>query len=608
MNKKFFLYLIISSLLYSETSLKFLGEKDSYENQYGEKVSIQSVSVETKDYKINRFWYKFNEDKNSQDLDVNLKTLMDFRAITRETFLCDKYNLDQEGCSGQKPLFINKGTLDNPQLQVDANGDALPQDEYRIPFDSAKNYSSGNNDAFYALDIPRDMEYYKPQLTLSKDNKKNFFQKIIAFFKDYFSQDTSVYSNGIENPDERQRYMANLFFGAQLSHRIKKQDSINTSIINGATNANTISLLDYNSQTIITKNGCKGLLLNYDPDSLSCKTLRFFGVSKWMPFVKDNKDKIVNVNTTSVLEDTETTLLTLAGNLNNKDYVSIMKNKIEGIDNTSDSSFLQELFKPMINMMGGMYRFFFGSRSKVTTKKIYLDFKFDKPLPITFSVVDNGIVSGFEHFLLKGIESVYGTEVTECKVYKSHSGPFIGTAFDMIVGVDKYTIRQNLPLDNDLKEFYLGETHKVISDDRGVREHNLLNQRRVEKKVCVPLLGCKGTGEYKVWAQLSTQDWLNWCQRNQHDGGKKGLFGRFISAIKDLFSRPSTYEEQIDHLLASEKFYVGEYKEKVHKGLILHLKNIKIDQIGVGTPGTQTIYEVKDISQSGLAKPKHHKK
>lgn len=596
----------ISSLTFGATTLQFGAESNIHENEYGERTSQSSVTVKTSNLQIERFWHKFKKGATNDALDVSMNTTIDFDLTTRASFLCKKYSLDAKGCSGQKPLFINKGTLANTELQVDAMGNALPSDEYRIPFDEASHYASDLNDAFYAMDIYRDMQYYKPQPDTPKESPKNFFARIIAFFKDYFSQDTTVYTSGNDNPDERQRYMTNLLFGAQQKYRLKKGDSVDTSSMNAATANGKKSLLDYNSQTIDTVSGCKGLLLNYDPDSLSCKTLRFFGVSQWMPFYKDNRNAIVNVNTTSVLEDTETTLLTLAGNLNNKNYVQEMRDKIDGIDNTSDSTFLQQLFKPMINMMSGMYRFFFGSRSQVTTQKVYLDFKFDKPLPISFAVVDNDIISGFEHFLLKGIESVYGTEVEECKVYQSASGP-IGTAFNMMTGVPQYTIRPDIPLDSALSEFYLGKTHKVLPDDPGVRRHNLLNQRRKERKVCFPFIGCKGTGEYKVWAELTNQDWLNWCQRHKNDGGKKGLFGSFIDAIKGFFSRPSTYEAQIDDLFHSKGFYVGEYKEKVHKEMILHLKHIPVTDIGIGTAGTHTEYTIRDIRRDGEAKSKPDK-
>lgn len=51
-------------------------------------------------------------------------------------------------------------------------------------------------------------------------------------------------------------------------------------------------------------------------------------------------------------------------------------------------------------------------------------------------------------------------------------------------------------------------------------------------------------------------------------------------------------------------FKVDTYKEKVHKGLILHLKHINVDQITIGTPGTHTEYSIKQVHRNGTTNSK----
>jgi len=66
-----------------------------------------------------------------------------------------------------------------------------------------------------------------------------------------------------------------------------------------------------------------------------------------------------------------------------------------------------------------------------------------------------------------------------------------------------------------------------------------------------------------------------------------------------LYGKQSTkeYDAQVDKVLRDDDWSVVEYKEKVHKGLILHLKKIDISDINATTPGTTTAFEIIKVTR-----------
>jgi hypothetical protein len=556
------------------------------ENEYGDKIMYQDVTINTKDFKINNFWGKFSDAAQNQSNFTNISTSANIQLTTQLSFTCKDGGLAEEGCSGQKPFLINNGTLTNPDLQLDGQGAPLPQGEYRIPFDGAANYDVSHDDAFYALDVYRDGKYYQDTNTsdYEQTKPKTFFGYMISLIKNYFSpqNDTTVISALTTNEKEtRNRYMANIVFGLQQSYRIKKESTINTSTVNTATKE-IPSLLDYNALMINNTTGCDGIFFTFNPNSLTCKFQNFFGMSQWMPFFGDGASLLgensssTNIQSDSVLEDTETTLLTLAGKLDNTNYV---QPKID--PNTGKISLIGQIFKPMTYMMGSMFRFFFGENSKNLTEMVAVDFNFTNHMPLTFIKTNGAKALDFIYFELLGIESVYGTEVQQCTVKQTNSffilswtndkktfteGVASNTQFDMNSGLFGWA--SNSSSYNELN---------VTQEQHWFSTHDIVN--------------------------LSTNDWLNWCKRNQGKQ-KKGLFGRFFDTVSNVTSfilygnqATKTYDDQVDKVLKDDDWSVVSYKEKVHKGLILHLKKIDMADINSSTPGTTTKFKIMKMSR-----------
>jgi hypothetical protein len=241
---------------------------------------------------------------------------------------------------------------------------------------------------------------------------------------------------------------------------------------------------------------------------------------------------------------------------------------------TGKKNFIQEIFKPMSYMMKSMFRFFFGENSKNLTEAVSVDFNFTNPMPLTFIKTDGEKALDFIYFELLGLESVYGTEVESCRVKKS------GFVFTW----DEKTFTEGIATNTkfDMEAGFFGS---LFNNSDAYSELNTTVERHR-----VPFVDW---GNHDI-VNLSTDDWLDWCKRNQ-GRQKKGLLGRFVDAFQSFVlgdNRSSTYDGQIDNLLSDEHWSVVEYKEKVHKGLILHLKKIELSDINSSTPGTTTEFKI----------------
>jgi len=227
----------------------------SKENEFGEKILYKEATIETKNFKVSHFWDKFSDSKNGQSVYNQVSRIGTFELSVKSSFACAKAGLAQEGCSGQKPFLLNDATLNNSDMKKTADGSALPVGEYRIPFDDAANYSPSNVDAFYALDVDRNENFYKEPDTPPPPGKKSFFGYIVDLFKNYFSKDTRVFGDPLtpEAAAHRDRYIANIVYGHDEDHRLKQavDGSSATAVDTNLPAANNpVSLLDYESLLI----------------------------------------------------------------------------------------------------------------------------------------------------------------------------------------------------------------------------------------------------------------------------------------------------------------------------------------------------------------------
>jgi len=562
--------------------------KGGSEDVYGNKILYQTVDITKSNYSVDNFWSNFKGDNHAKSTFNNISTSGMFELTVEETFACKDGGLKVEGCSGQKPFLVNASVLDNEDTQKDSVGADLPEGEYRIPYDSADNYDKDNNDAFYALDVYRDMDYYRDEAIAATEGRKSFFGYIKDLFTNYFSPDTeqtgSVLNQG-EN-DAKDRYMANMVFGLQKDYRVQKNDPLDLTHTNAANSSKNISLLDYNAQMITSTTSCSGFFLSFDPDSVTCQTISFFGMANWMPFFSDNSSQ--EIETQSVMQDTETTLLTIAGKLDGKNYIT----NYTSIDEHGRRSFVGEIFKPMTSMMGGMFRFFFGNSSRTTTEVVSANFTFDNPAPLSFVTTDGSSVIGFEKFKLLGLESVYGTVATSCRV-KQKTGFFnLWSGYRTFVKGDG----QETKIDMEGGGFFSFLSSTPDYDELNYEEENHRS--------------FGDWGRHDV-VTVTSDDWIDWCKRNQ-GRQRKGLFGRMFDNFNDtidyLLNKDNTltgYDEQLDGVLSDEHYTVDKYKEKVYHGLILHVQKTSSEDIKVGTVGTTTSYKLMNVNQGNTRANTH---
>ncbi len=551
-------------------------------DKYGNTVSEQKVTISTKNFKINNFWGKFSNPK-SQSIYSNISTTGIFSLSTEASFVCRDGSLDLNGCSGQKPFIVNTGTFTNPNLQKGIDDNTLPQGEYRIPYGSAKSYTPSNISSFYAIDTYRNKKYFTKSVTVTKQaSGEGFFNYLLSLIKNYFSLKTTTYNP--MNPslsNLRIRYVENITYGIDQASQAHS-GTIFISQPNKATK-DKISLLDYNNQSTTQTTGCSGLIFDYNLDSLTCKIIQFFNISSWMPFVND-RDKTV-ITTTSMVTDTENTLLALAGKLNHTDYLSNISTT--SVSGGKGSNFLVQLLKPASYMFKSMIHLFFGSKSTNTTQLADVQFKFKKPVPLAFIIVKNNIVSGIKQMLLTGIESVYGTNVTQCTVKQNNAKQvgYISVEFK----TDATKLNQGYRFIHTIStSSYFSQTKTPLSK-LNTSYYSVLNP--TVTKWGFPFKIFK-----KYTIKLTTKDWLGWCRRNQ--GQQSSLLGSLFGNFLQLFAKKSTNptkNQAIDSLLHNLGFTVVSYQQQVHNNLILDLKNTS--SFKIGQPGTTTHFKLLNVMQ-----------
>ncbi|WP_304545925.1 hypothetical protein [Sulfurimonas microaerophilic] len=552
----------------TDTNVTFGEERNLGQDQYGNNVYERDVTIETTNFKVDNYWKKFslNGSGTAQENFELISTSGTVQINVESSFACKDGALDTAGCSGQKPFLLNQNTLDNLDLQKDANGNDLPTGEYRIPFNSAKEYNTTADDAFYPIDVYRDGMYY--QETVANDHlsekPKTFFGFMTKMFVNFFASLTAESLSLIDSPEIRNRYIANITFGLQKDYFIPKNSTIYTNEVNTSDNTKRVSLVDYTIQEdSAQEETCNVFFFTFTSGSSTCKGVSFFGLSSFIPFITNAPDlKIVPA---IVAEDTESTLLTLAGKLDGVNYIT------EKLDPNTGTSFLTEMFKPMSFMFDSMMKFFFGSTAKELTQVVMLDFNFTNPMALTFLETDGSTVTDFKYFTLLGLESVYGTEVEACTV-KKLIWPFPPM-------YNKNTYYKNIYTNT---EFDLGTSYTDYS------ELNITTTTKTTWGVT------KTTGT----ANVSNEDWLDWCMRNKNETSTSWLFDMFSFMIPTLGTTEGgvTYDEQLDAVINAENWKVDEFQSKVHKGLILHLKEIQ-NGFEPEAAGTTSTYKLMNIQR-----------
>jgi len=540
MKVKILLLLVIVSITFATTKTvtTFTPEISYIDDEYGNKRYNRDVSIDTQGYKVDNFFGKFSDEGSSDYKSITKKA--SFLVTVEANSICaNDSGLAEEGCSGQKPFLINSSLLDNTEIQ-DEDG------IYHIPFNRADQYTASKNDAFFALDVERDIEYFQ-ELEESQTEKKSFFQMLKDMFNNHYSENVDFFGTNLTADEKasRDRYIANIVSGIEKDKRltIKIDDKTQNTQINPTVNT-PVSLLEYEAMMSSHKTACKGFLITRDPNSAFCSMVSGFSMAAWMPFFNETNE--INTETSSVMIDTETALLTAVGALNG---VNVFKNMQDDLD--GKTSFFGEVLKPITNMFDKMMSFFFGSRddAKAVTVSNHYDLtKYGKQMTMTMATTNNRYeVNGFVNFTLMGLDSVYGTEVTKCVI----DAPWF--ASDITI-TSQDGVNRSIKIGGGMFSLTRESLYEATYDELDFHSSGFMMFR-------------------KIYFDSTRDDLLSWCARRQAHNSN-GIIGRIVDSfdVSSILIWGGTKEEQIDKLMEKEGFDVKSYTEKVHRGLILHVK------------------------------------
>ena len=360
---------------------------DKGTDKYGNQIYQRDVTIKTSNYKVDNFWKKFSFDGKGQD-STDFQTIAKTGTVqmsVEATSLCSLYpELDDKGCSGQKPFLINDNTV--ASVPYDTN--------LSLIFKRTENvgdYKENSSNEFYPLDIERTEKYYKSD---KHGDHTSFFGFFFKLFTSFFGQGTSTTSSA-PTEDIRQRYMANVVAGVDQDHLLTK----NKTTIKKALNK-PVSFIDY-SETVTTPASCRLGFFRFSAGSIFCN-FPFF--SKSIPQTTIKKD--------TILADTESALISFAG--------SYVGDKIN--DYNTKSTEVKIVESDNDGFFGKLKCFLFGCPKRTITaiKGNNYSFPADSGITMTMAVTNGGTkpkIDSFEHFRLLGIRSVYG-DAAQCKIGK----------------------------------------------------------------------------------------------------------------------------------------------------------------------------------------------
>jgi len=509
---------------------------DKYGNGYYER----EATITTKNFKVDNFWGKLTQDAENQSVYTNISRKGVFKITTETTSACSfNKELDNDGCSGQKPFLLNNEVLTNPMSGT--------TDEYEVAFVEAPNYSNGDANTFYPLDVLRDEKYYKdPKISNPSATSRGFFGFFTSGFDFIFSKTIGFGSSFFGNPniadskyaprsgaaeDRRQRYIANIIAGLERDQRLTMAvDGATATPINAPTLNTPVSLLHYGEAKKATSSEqCKFMFLSLSSDGMMCRMMSGFGMNAWMPFF--NKTSTTKVKSSFILTDTENSLLSMTGKIENVPYMQNV-----GGNDDNKLSFLQNMLKPMTTMFGMMKSMMFGS-SKASivsdpVERVYA-FSDSEAMTMTFAVTNSGAqVDDFAIFKLLKIRSVYGDEINSCRVRKKPG----------FMSWSSWT-----------RTFY-----EDVPDSK---------------------------------AGKTNTEWIRWCQEAT---GKKGMFDYLLNWSSGGFFNPMNWMKGFFSAFMNMFFgsyEIKEFSNSVGRGLILNLKKIAPDPMS--PLNTRTIEVVK---------------
>ena len=408
--------LLISSTLLAEnvtsTTTTFPGDETFVKvDEYGNHIYSQSVKIQTQNYKVENFWKKFSTSGDGQD-SMTFSTISKSGTVqiaVESTSLCTLYpELDQNGCSGQKPFLINNEAL------KDSDNNALPSGsiitlQFSKDYDGTNIlYDKDNNFSFYPLDVDRDEEYYK--YDEGDDSCHSFFCVMTGLFDNFFGTsffagffDFDVTSTQGSNIDDvRERYITNITAGLDQNHLMEKNITTIDTSISGLNTHNPLSLIDYVENSSST-GSCNLGFFSFGSSSTFCNFM------SGMPFISffasQTPSQVYVIDTIQV--DTENAIIAFAGdyaNINVTEYETTVATNIE----TSSVLF------PPLKIMCMILPFVSCDTTTIEEEKgrikdSYYAFDESNATTLTMAVTNDGTkVDGFQTFKILGIHSIVG--------------------------------------------------------------------------------------------------------------------------------------------------------------------------------------------------------
>jgi len=393
---------------------------DMGEDSFGNVLYQQSITMETKNFKVDNFWDRFRPGNNETTTYPIVSKTATVEMVVESTSICKLYpGMDADGCSGQKPFVINNEALVKDGVGL-GNEDEITlffQKAYgNTPDDSSDRilYNSSESNVFYPLDVERVEKYYKDVPSAPATSHKSFFARMFdAFFGGGFFG--SFFNQNVESPaapadsnvtDVRQRYIANIVSGIDKEHLLESDVTVlKTNVINSP-----VSLLDYKDvSTTSTDGSCTFFIFKLNPDGGLCD--RLGGMPFLSMFLRVKPAAEIVIETDRIESDTESSLITFASQYLDKDiedYKVNVEANADAIDNGTVSAIEKQ---EHVFFFFKWFTFKQEKKDIVKTSDNHYSFSNDEAVTLTFAVTDAGNkIDRFQTFKLLGIHSIAGND------------------------------------------------------------------------------------------------------------------------------------------------------------------------------------------------------
>jgi len=386
-------YSIALSILFLGSSLNALNTETNtiinervYDrvNENGDFVYLQEATIETRNFKVQNFWGKFQNNGASESNFAVVSKTGAFELTVESTSLCSIYpELSQDGCSGQKPFLINEEAIDC--LVEGSKLELVFQKAYDADSEEIL-YDNTDANVFYPLDVARTEKYYK---TENKPFYGFFARMFNKFYGEGFFRPWFYYK--VSSEDSRQRYIANITAGVDQDHLIVTPDLVTTTTTN-----NPLSLLEYTEKTEET-GPCRLFFFKFREENSFCN------IMSGMPFIRhfSNVKPSIDYTVDTIQADTENSLITFASVYGDVTLEEYQAGQVYEKQKTRPRLF--DFFKC----------FFFGCPKVEEIEDIMNNsYTFENPIFLTMPITDGTKITAFETFKLNGISSIVGNQHT----------------------------------------------------------------------------------------------------------------------------------------------------------------------------------------------------